>query len=88
MLAVRNAAVESSFCSFVLGILLVGGGGGGITVVGGVTGVVSSSLTTSLFFISSSCSSCALCFPTLVPLRHTSSEFCSSSSTDLSLLLR
>ena len=56
MLAVRCAAVESSFCSFVLSILLFGGSGG-ITVVGGVTGVVSSSLIASLFFISSSCSS-------------------------------
>ena len=83
----RCAAVESSFYSFVLGILLVGGGGG-ITVAGGVTGVVSSSLTASLFFISSSCSSCALCFPTLVPLRHTSYELCSSSSIDLCLSLR
>ena len=87
MLAVRCAAIESNFCSFVLGILLVGGGGG-IIIAGGVTGVVSSSLTASLFFISSSCSSYALCFPTLVPLRLTSSEFCSSSSTDLCLLLR
>ena len=87
MLAVRCAAVQSSFCSFVLSILLYGGGGG-ITVSGGVTGVVSFSLTASLFFISSSCSSCALFFPTLVPLRHTSSEFCSSSSAYLCLLLR
>ena len=87
MHAVRCAAVESSFCFFVLSILL-SGGGGGITVAGRVTSVVSSSLIGSLFFISSSYSSCALCFPTLVPLRHTSSEFCSSSFTDLCLLLR
>ena len=87
MLAVRCATVESSFCSFMLSILL-SGGGCGITVAGGVIGVVSSSLTASLFFISSSCSSYALCFPTLVPLRHTSSEFCTSSSADLCLLLR
>ena len=86
MLGVRCAAVESSFCSFVLSIL-PSGGGGGITVAG-VTSVVRSSLIASLFFISSSYSSCALCFPTLVPLRHTSSEFCSSSSADLCLLLR
>ena len=87
MLAVRCVAVESSFYSFVLSILL-SGGGGGITVAVGVTGVVSSSSTASLLFISSSCSSCALCFHTLVPLKHTSSKFCSSSSTNLCLLLR
>ena len=87
MLAVRCAAVESSFCSFILSILL-SSGGSGITVAGGVTGVVRSSLTASLFFISSSCSSCALCFPTLAPLRHTSSEFYSSSSVDLCVFLR
>ena len=87
MLAMRCATVESSFCSFVLSILL-SGGGGGITVAGGVTSVVRSSLTASLFFISSSCSSYALCFPTLVTLRNTSSEFCSSSSANLCLLLR
>ena len=87
MLAVRCAVVEFNFSLFVLGILL-SGGGGGITVAGGVTDEVSSSSTASLFFISSSCSSCALCFPTLVPLRHTSSEFCFSSSTDLCLFLR
>ena len=68
MLAVRCATVEFSFDSFVLGILL-SGGGGRITVAGGVTDVVSSSLTASLFFLSFSCSSCVLCFPTLVPLR-------------------
>ena len=87
MLTVRCAAIEFSFYSFVLGILL-SGGGGGIIVEGGVTDVVSSSSTTSLFFISSSCSSYVWCFPTLVPLRKTSSDFCSSSSTDLCLLLR
>ena len=87
MLAMRCAVVEFSFDSFVLGILL-SGGGGGITVAGGVTDVVSSSSTASLFFISSSCSSCVLCFPTLVTLGHTSSDFCSSSSTNLCLLLR
>ena len=65
MLVVRCAAVEFSFFSFVLSILLFGGGGGGITVVGGVTGVISSSLTASLFFISS----WVLCFSTLVSLR-------------------
>ena len=88
MLSVRCAAVESWFDFFVLDILLSGGGGGGITVAGGVTDEVSSSSTASLFFINSSYISCALCFPTLVPLRHTSSEFFSSSSTDLCLLLR
>ena len=64
MLAVRCAAAEFSFDSFVLGILLCGGGGG-ITVARGVIDVVSSSSTASLFFISSSCSSCGLCFPHL-----------------------
>ena len=87
MLAVRCAVVEFSFDSFVLGILL-SGGSGGITIAGGVTDVVSSSSTASLFFISSSYSSCVLCFPTLVPLRQTSSNFCSSFSVDLCLLLR
>ena len=87
MLAVRCATVEFSFDSFVLGILL-SGGGGGITVAGGVTDVVSSLSNASLFFISSFYSSCVLCFPTLVPLKHTSSDFCSSSSTDLCLFLR
>ena len=87
MLEVRYAVVESSFCSFVLSILLPGGNGG-ITVVGGVTGVVSSSLTASLFFISSSCNSWVLCFSTLVSLMQTSSDFYSSSSTDLCLLLK
>ena len=87
MLVVRCATVKSSFCSFVLSIL-PSGGGGGITVAGGVTGVVSSSLTASLLFINSSSSPYALCLPTLVPLRHTSSKLCSSSSVDLCLLLR
>ena len=81
MLAVRCAAVESSFGSFVLSILL-SGGGGGITFARGVTGVVSSSLIVSLFFIRSSCCSCALCYPSFVPLRQTSSNFCSLSSTE------
>ena len=81
MLAVRCVAVEFSFDSFVLGILL-SGGGGGITVARRVTDVVSSSSSASLFFISSSYSSCVLCFPTLIPLRQTSSDFCSSSSTE------
>ena len=72
MLAVRCAAVEFNFDSFVLGILLSGGGGGGIFAAGGVIDVVSSSATASLFFISSSCISCSLFFFTLVPLRHTS----------------
>ena len=87
MLAVRCPAYEFSFCSFVLSILL-SGDVGGITVAGGVTSIVSFSLTASLSFISSSYSSCVLCFPTLVSFRHTSSDFCSSSSTDLCLLLR
>ena len=77
MLAVRCAAIEFSFDSFVLGILL-SSGGGGITVAGGATDVVSSSSTALLFFISS----WVLCFPTLVSLRQTSSDFCSSSSDD------
>ena len=81
MLSVRCAAVEFSFDSFLLGLLLFGGGGG-ITVAGGVTDVVSSSSTASLFFISSSYNSGVLCFPTLVPLRQTSSNFCSPSSAD------
>ena len=81
MLTVRCAAVEFSFDSFVLGILL-SGGGGGITVAGGVTDVVSSSSIASLFFISFSCSSYVPCFPTLVPLRQTSSNFCTLSSDD------
>ena len=80
MLAVRCAVVDSGFFSFVLSILLSSGGGGWIIVAGGVIGVISSSLTAASFFISSSCSSYALCFPTLVPLRQTSSDFCSSSS--------
>ena len=81
MLAVRCAAVEFSFCSFVLSILLSGG-------AGGMTDARDSSLTASLFFVNSSYSSCALNFPIFAPLRHTSSEFCSSSPADLCLLLR
>ena len=81
MLVVRCAAVEFSFCSFVL-INLLSGGAGGMTDAG------DSSLTTSLLFVNSSYSSCALYFPTFAVLRHTSSEFCSSSPVDLCLLLR
>ena len=57
MLAVRCAAVEFSFYSFIL-IILLSGGAGGMTDAG------DSSLTASLFFVNSSCSSCALYFPT------------------------
>ena len=56
MLAVRCAAAEFSFYSFVLSILLSGG-------VGGMTDARDSSLTASLFFVNSSYSSCALNFP-------------------------
>ena len=65
MLAVRCDAVEFSFCSFFLSILLSGG-------AGEMTDAGDSSLTASLFFVNSSCSSCALYFPTFAPLRHTS----------------
>ena len=75
MLAVRCAAVEFSFYSFVLSILFFSG-------AGGVTDAGDSSLTASLFFVKSSCSSCTLYFPTFAPLRHTLSEFCSSSPAD------
>ena len=81
MLAVRCSVVEFSLCSFVLSILLSGG-------AGGMTDAGDSSLIASLFFINSYCSYCALYFPTFAPLRHTSFEFCSSSSADLCLLLR
>ena len=81
------AAVEFSFCSFLLSILL-SGGAGGMTDAGGVTDAVDYSLTASLFFGNSSCSSYALYFPTHVPLRQTSSDFCSPSSAGLSLLLK
>ena len=49
MLAVRCAAVEFSFCSLVLSILL-SGGAGGMTDAGMVTDVVDPSLTASWFF--------------------------------------
>ena len=54
MLAARCAAVEFSFDSFVLGILL-SGGGDEITVAGEVTVVVSSSSTASLCFLQFLC---------------------------------
>ena len=81
MLEVRCSAVEFSFCSFVLSILLSGG-------ANRMTNAGDSSLTASLFFVNSSCSSYALYFPTFAPLRYTSSEFCSLSPADLCLLLR
>ena len=81
MLAVICAAVKFSFYSFVLSILLSDS-------AGGITVARDSSLTASLFFFNSSRSSCALYFPTFAPLRHTSSEFYSSSIADLCLLLR
>ena len=80
MLAVRCVAVEFSFCSFVLSILLSGG-------AGGMTDAGDSSLTASLFFVNSSYCSYALYFPTFAPLMHTSSELYSSSPADLCLLL-
>ena len=55
MLAVRCAAVEFSFCSLVLNILL-SGGAGGITDAGRVIDAADPSLTASWFFINSSCS--------------------------------
>ena len=83
----RCAAIEFNFCSFVLSILL-SGGAGGMTDLGGVTDAADSSLTASLFFVNSSYSFLALCFPTPVPSRQTSSDFCSSSSAGLCLLLK
>ena len=81
------AAVEFNFCSLVISILF-SGGAGGMTDAGRVTDAIKSSLTASLFFVNSSYSFLALCFPTPVSLRQTSSNFCSSSSAGLSLLLK
>ena len=55
MLAERCAAVEFSFCSLVLNILLSGGAGGMIGA-GRVTDAVDPSLTASWFFDNSPCS--------------------------------
>ena len=55
MLVVRCVAVEFSFCSLLLSILLFGGAGG-MTDAGRVTDVVDPSLTASWFFVNSSCS--------------------------------
>ena len=87
MLVVWFAAVEFSFCSLVLSTQLYGGAGRMIDV-GRVTDAVDPSLTASLFFVNSSYFFLALFFPTPVPLRHTSSDLCFSSSTGLSLLLK
>ena len=46
------AAVEFSFCSFVLRILL-SGGASGMTDAGGVADAIDSSLTASLFYVNS-----------------------------------
>ena len=55
MLAVRCAAVESNFCSWLLSIMLFGGAGG-MTDTGRLTDSVDPSSTTSWFSINSSCS--------------------------------
>ena len=87
LLAVWFAAVEFSFCSLVLNILH-SGGVCGMTDPGRMTDAVDPSLTASWFFVNSPCSFLALFFPTPMPLRKTSSYFCSSSSAGLSLLLK
>ena len=56
MLAVRCAAVEFNFCSWLLSIMLFGGVGG-MTYAGRVTDAVDPSATASWFSINSSCSS-------------------------------
>ena len=68
--------------------ILLSSGADGMIDAGRVTDAVDPSLTTSWFFVNSPCSFLALCFPTLVPLRQTSSDFYSSSSAGLSLLLK
>ena len=55
MLAVRCAAVESNFCSWLLSIML-SGGAGGMTDAGRVTHAVDPSSTAPLFSIDSFCS--------------------------------
>ena len=55
MLVVRYAAVEFSFCSLVLNILL-SGGAGGMTDAGRVTDAVDPSLNASWFFDNFTCS--------------------------------
>ena len=56
MLAMRCAAVEFSFCSWLLSIML-SGGVGGMTDAGRLTDAVDPSSTASSFSINSSCSS-------------------------------
>ena len=87
MLAVRCAAVESNFCSWLLSIML-SSGAGGMTDAGRVTDAVDPSSTAPLFSIDSSCSLLILAFPLPMSFRRTSFDFSSLSSTGLSLLLK
>ena len=55
MLAMRCAAVEFNFYSWLLSIMLYGGAGG-MTDAGRVTDAIDPSLTASWFFVNSPCS--------------------------------
>ena len=79
MLAVRCTAVESNFCSLISSIMLSGGAGGMVDVER-LIGAVDPSSTASWFSFNFSCSLLMLAFHLLMPLRRTSSNFCSLSS--------